>query len=124
MMPRPTIVYHMLPAAVWAAVPPDGPYRAATLATEGFVHCTAEGPILQAVANRFYRSEAGDWLILAIDLDRLDRLDPAAAPVRWEQADGHLFPHIYGPIARAAVVQVIPFGRSEDGSYELPEVLR
>ena len=110
----------MLPKAVWEAVPAAGPYRAATLQSEGFVHCTAEGPILQTVANRFYRSEAGDWLILAIDLNRLD----GAAPVRWEEADGHLFPHIYGPIARAAVVQVIPFGRNEDGSYELPEVLR
>ena len=115
---RPSIVYHMLPAAVWAAVPADEPYRAATLESEGFVHCTAEGPILQAVANRFYRSEPGDWLILAVDLRQV------TAPVRWEEADGRLFPHIYGPIARAAVVQVIPFGRSEDGSYELPEVLQ
>lgn len=120
-MSRPTVVYHMLPAAVWEAVPADGPYHAATLAAEGFVHCTAEGPILQTVANRFYRKEAGDWLILAIDLTRLD---PITAPVRWEAADDHLFPHIYGPIARTAVVEVIPFGRNEDGSYALPEVLR
>jgi len=112
------IVYHMLPAAVWEALPANEPYRAATLDTEGFVHCTAEGPILETVANRFYRSEGGNWLILAVDLRQV------TAPVRWEEADGHLFPHVYGPIERAAVVEVIPFGRNEDGSYELPEVLR
>jgi uncharacterized protein (DUF952 family) len=107
----------MLPKAAWEAVPAGSSYQAATLASEGFVHCTAEPPILEAVANRFYRSEAGDWLILLVDLDQV------AAPVRWEAADGHLFPHIYGPIEREAVVSVIPFPRRDDGTYRVPEGL-
>ena len=114
----PNIVYHMLPKAAWEAVPPGSDYLAETLASEGFIHCTAEPPILEAVANRFYRSEAGDWLILLVDLDKV------AAPVRWEAADGHLFPHIYGPIAHAAVVRVLPFPRRADGAYQLPEGLQ
>ena len=112
------VVYHMLPKTAWEAVPSDEAYQAATLASEGFVHCTAEPPILEAVANRFYRSEGGDWLILAVDLSRV------TAPVRWEAADGHLFPHIYGPIECAAVTQVLPFPRHADGSYRLPEALQ
>jgi uncharacterized protein (DUF952 family) len=105
----------MLPEAAWEAVPPAGAYRAETLASEGFIHCTAEPAMLQTVANSFYRNQPGDWLILAVDLDKV------AAEVRWEAADGHLFPHIYGPIEADAVVKVVPFPRGEDGAYVLPE---
>jgi len=112
------IVYHMLSKAAWEAVAAGGDYQAATLANEGFVHCTAEPWLLEQVANRFYRAEAGEWLILHIDLHQV------AAPVRWEEADAHLFPHIYGPIAQQAVVQITPFPRHEDGTYSLPEALR
>lgn len=114
----PNVVYHMLPKAVWETVPAGGVYHAATLASEGFVHCTAEPAVLERVANRFYRREGGDWLILFVDLDKV------AAPVRWEAADGHLFPHVYGPIAWGAVVRVVPFPRQADGSYQLPEELQ
>ena len=115
---QPHVVFHMLPKAVWEAVPAGAAYQAATLASEGFVHCTAEPPVLERVANRFYRGEQGDWLILLVDLDKV------AAPVRWEAADDHLFPHIYGPIEWDAVVDVAPFPRRADGSYQLPEELR
>jgi uncharacterized protein (DUF952 family) len=108
----------MLPKAAWEAVPAAGAYHAETLASEGFIHCTAEPPMLERVANSFYRREVGEWLILLIDLDQV------AAPVRWEAADGHLFPHVYGPIEREAVVRVAPFPRQADGSYQLPEELR
>jgi uncharacterized protein (DUF952 family) len=105
----------MLPRAVWESLPDGSDYRAATLAGEGFVHCTAEPEVLEVVANRFYREEPGEWLILAVDLDQV------AADVRWERADEHLFPHIYGPIARHAVTQVAPFPRRDDGTYCLPK---
>ena len=64
---QPTVIYHMLPRGCWDAQPPDAPYRADTLATEGFIHCTAEPELLAGVANRFYRNDPGDWLILVVD---------------------------------------------------------
>jgi uncharacterized protein (DUF952 family) len=105
----------MLPRAQWDAVPDGSAYHAGTLASEGFVHCTAEPHLLEAVANRLYRDLEGDWLILAVDLEQV------AAPVRWEVADGHLFPHIYGEIERQAIVKIVPFPRRKDGTYCLPE---
>jgi uncharacterized protein (DUF952 family) len=105
----------MLPKATWDALPRSEDYKAATLAAEGFVHCTAEPALLEVVANSFYRGEPGEWVILAVDLTRV------GAEVRWEPADGHLFPHIYGPIEHAAVVRVVPFPRALDGAYMLPE---
>ena len=115
MTAQPTIVFHMLPKAAWDALAAGSAYRAATLDSEGFVHCTAEPAMLEVVANRFYRSEPGDWLILAIDLNQV------GADVRWETADDHLFPHIYGAIERNAVRRVVPFPRNQDGTYSLPE---
>lgn len=114
MISRPSVVLHMLPAAVWNQLPVGSAYFAATLTSEGFAHCTAEPAMLEVVANRFYRGEPGDWLILHIDLEQV------SAPVRWEEADGHLFPHVYGPIEQRAVVRVTPFPRSPDGTYCLP----
>jgi uncharacterized protein (DUF952 family) len=112
---QPAIVYHMLPRATWDALPQGSDYRADTLDSEGFVHCTAEPGLLEVVANRFYRDEPGDWLILAVDLGQVH------ADVRWETADGHLFPHIYGPIEQRAVQRIVPFPRRQDGTYFLRE---
>ena len=109
------VIFHMVPKATWDALPPGSDYHAATLAAEGFVHCTAEPPMLETVANRFYRAQPGDWVILVVDLEQV------GAEVRWEAADGHLFPHIYGPIERRAVIRVVPFPRRPDGTYYLQE---
>jgi len=111
------IVYHMAPRARWAAQPSHQPYAGDTLATEGFIHCTAEPTRLLHVANSFYREETGAWVILLVDTSQV------TAPVRWEQADGHLFPHVYGPIELAAVVQVLDFPRTAAGAYQLPQAL-
>jgi uncharacterized protein (DUF952 family) len=112
---QPGVVFHMLSKTTWDALLPGSDYRADSLASEGFVHCTAEPHMLEVVANRFYRTQQGEWLILAVDLEQV------AAEVRWEAADGHLFPHIYGPIDRRAVTRVVPFPRHQDGTYYLPE---
>jgi uncharacterized protein (DUF952 family) len=110
------IIFHLLPATTWQAHPQAEPYRADTLATEGFIHCTAEAERLVEVANRFYGHLAGDFVILWVETDRLQ------AEVRWEMADGHRFPHIYGPIEREAIVDVIAFPRNPSGRF-LPFIL-
>lgn len=104
-MAAPALIYHMTPRVHWEDAPPDRAFAAATLTTEGFIHCTAEPERLLQVANRFYRAAAGEWLILSVAAAQL------TAPLRWEEADGHLFPHIYGPIDRQAIVAVTPFPR-------------
>lgn len=105
------IIYHMLPDHTWQAQSPTQPYLADTLATEGFVHCTREPERLRWVANRFYQQIPGDFVILCLETDRVQ------SEIRWEAADGHLFPHIYGPINLEAVAQVLPFPRNPNGSF-------
>lgn len=105
------IIFHLLPVATWQAQDKTAPYQAETLATEGFIHCTREAERLVAVANRFYRQIPGEFVILCVETERLQ------AELRWEMADGHLFPHIYGPIPQAAIVDVKTFPRNPQGQF-------
>ncbi len=110
------MLYHMLPADDWEATPANAPYRAASLEDEGFIHCSGDHATLVAVGNSFYRSRPGEWLVLVIDEAAVE------APVRWDPVEGMFFPHIYGPLNRSAVVDVVPFPRASDGAFVLPGI--
>jgi uncharacterized protein (DUF952 family) len=110
------IIYHLLAQTVWESLPLHAPYAADTLATEGFIHLTREPERLLLVANAFYRALPGDFVVLAVETERV------TAEIRWEPADGHLFPHIYGALNRDAVQAVYPFPRAADGTF-LPPIL-
>lgn len=114
------MIYHMLPKTVWQNQQSDQDYSGDTLATEGFIHCTAEPERLLIVANTWYTTNSEEWLILGID----EKL--VAAEVRWEENHGHVFPHIYGPLNLDAVIFIAPFPRTMDGTFQLPshEILR
>ncbi|MGH3439051.1 MAG: DUF952 domain-containing protein [Sciscionella sp.] len=94
-------------------------YHAASLATEGFVHCSDPGTV-HLPANRIFAGRT-DLVLLQIDPRRLD------VPLRWEPGlpegpAGPWFPHIYGPIPAAAVVAVHDFPAC-DGTFRLPAAL-
>lgn len=108
------MIFHMVPAAVWQQQLSDQPYSGDTLATEGFIHCTGEADRLLIVANTWYASRPGAWLILCIDEQLV------AADVRWEENHGHVFPHIYGPLNLDAIVDIVAFPRQADGIFQLP----
>ncbi|MBV9125789.1 MAG: DUF952 domain-containing protein [Planctomycetes bacterium] len=105
-------IYHLVPKAVWEQVG-AGPYRPASLASEGFIHCSHHHQVAWA-ANRFYAEEP-ELLVLDIDPDLL------GSRVVDEPGDtGEHFPHIYGPLERAAVTQVRPLQRGPDGRWTFP----
>ena len=102
-------IYHLVLPSVWEARPGE-PYRADSLQTEGFIHCSYAHQVA-ASANRFYAS-AGELLVL--------RIDPAtlSSPVKAEAAgSGELFPHVYGPIDRDAVTSARPLARDAAGKW-------
>jgi uncharacterized protein (DUF952 family) len=107
-------IYHLAPAARWYAWPNDQPYLPAEYDADGFIHCTAGDALMIAVANRFYRATAGEYVLLMIDPSRL------TAPLKWEPSSDDLaalFPHIYGPINRAAVLEVRAVRRAANGEF-------
>ena len=102
-------VYHLVLRSVWER-DAGQPYRADSLATEGFIHCSFAEQVPNS-ANRFY-ADAVDLLLLTIDPARL------TSPLREESAgDGSLYPHIYGPIDRDAVNATVPLIRGSDGRW-------
>ncbi len=99
-----------MPADTWAAQPRDAPYAAASLASEGFIHCTDGADELLATADRHYRADPRSFVALTVDLDR------CGSPWRIEDARG-IYPHIYGPIAPDAIVDERAVRRAGDGRF-------
>lgn len=98
---------HIAEPDAWSAA--DEAYRPASLAAEGFVHCSTPEQVM-ATGRRYYAGRVG-LLLLTIDSDA------AGVPLKWERGPtGDLFPHLYGPIPIAAVTAVAPF----DPDSEVP----
>jgi uncharacterized protein (DUF952 family) len=108
------MILHIVAQEAWAAAVGAGEYRPASLAGEGFIHCSTAAQVL-GPANEFYRGQTG-LVLLVIDPARL------AAEIVYEDCyeTGQAFPHIYGPLSPSAVTAVIPFPPDVDGSFSLP----
>ena len=94
----------------WAAFDHSIPYVAPSLADEGFIHCTDGDDELLATANRHYRDDERAFLVLTVDLDA------AGSPWRIDDPAG-IYPHVFGPITRAAILDVRPLERDADGRF-------
>jgi uncharacterized protein (DUF952 family)/uncharacterized protein YciI len=105
---RPT--YHLVPEAAWRDRDPAAPYGAPSLAGEGFIHCTDGADAMVDTANRHYHDVPGSFLILTVDLDA------TGSPWRFDDDSG-IYPHIYGPIAPAAILREQPIARTTEGEF-------
>jgi uncharacterized protein (DUF952 family) len=87
---------HLCQRSAWDQALAAGEYRAPSLEREGFIHCSRAQQI-QRVALRFYGDLPG-LILLWIDPERV------RPEIRWEEADGESFPHLYGPLNLDAVI--------------------
>ena len=108
-------LYHLTLAEDWERAP-EKDYETSTLgealSDQGFIHCSFRHQV-QRIADVVFRGR-DDVLLLKIDPDRL------SAPVRVEALEegGDAFPHIYGPLNRAAVVESSRLRLLEDGRVD------
>lgn len=107
------MIYHWCPAEDWHAS--TGEYAPPTFPTDGFVHCS----FLHQVEQTATRHDRGrtDLVLLCIDDTDLEVVTEDLYRV------GEEYPHVYQPIHRRAVVDVIPFPPEPDGSFRLPHSL-
>jgi uncharacterized protein (DUF952 family) len=105
------VILHITTAGAWADARRRGSYEAASLAAEGFIHCSTPEQVL-AVANQRFRG-CRDLVVLHVDEARL------TAPVRYENLEGgdQLFPHVYGPLNADAVVGATPLEPQPNGGF-------
>ncbi|MEN8173882.1 MAG: DUF952 domain-containing protein [Chloroflexota bacterium] len=108
-------IVHICGCPDWLSAQANGAYRAASLDTEGFIHCSRPDQALKVV-NMFYQ-DAPNLCLLWIEPEKLN------AELRWEAADGDQFPHLYGVLNLDAVIAVSDFTPDADGVYRtLPEI--
>lgn len=107
-MTRPTL--HMVPEAVWEGRNPVASYLPAAYPADGFIHCTDGDEAMVATANRFYRDDPQEYLVLTVDLEA------TGSPWRFDDA-AQRYPHVYGPIDPAAVLEVRRLVRDPDGMF-------
>ena len=108
--PGPRLTWHLTPRQWWEASDPDAALGAPSLADEGFIHCTDGAAEMVATANRHYAGDPRDFVVLTIDLDRITS--------SWSVEDpGQIYPHVFGPIDRAAIVAVVPAARDAEGTF-------
>jgi uncharacterized protein (DUF952 family) len=101
------LIYHLVTPAAWQQAPKD--YRADSLESEGFIHCSFADQVARS-ANRFYAG-AEALLVLHIDPQRL------TSPLKVEAGSGEQYPHVYGPINRTAVLRAEALQRGPDGMW-------
>jgi len=94
------LIYKILLPREWAEFDALGEFAGSAFDAEsGFVHCSGREQVA-GVAGRLFADEPA-LVVVALDAEGLgDR-------VRWEESpDGGVFPHVYAPLPKEAVVEV------------------
>jgi uncharacterized protein (DUF952 family) len=116
------MIYHITSRSAWSEARDRGDYRADSLETEGFIHCSTEEQVIP-VAHKYYLGASG--LVLLV-------IEPALleSDLKWEPPaegappagvpEGDLFPHVYGPINLDAIVRVFDLEASPNGKHSFP----
>lgn len=121
-----SLIYHIARQQEWQAAQQAGSYRADSLASQGFIHCSTKDQVVR-VANAIFRGQR-DLLLLVIEPDKL------VAPLKFEPPDhpqtaqpdtsiGERFPHLYGALNLDAVKQVFKFLPDSDGFFTLTKAV-
>jgi uncharacterized protein (DUF952 family) len=107
-------IYHLAHEADWARARAGVPYHgAADCRRDGFIHFSTAAQLAGSAAR--HRPGARDLVLVAVDAARLG---PA---LRWEPGrNGALFPHLYGPLPMAAVIETVPLTLGPDGRHRFP----
>lgn len=94
------MIYHLTSRPEWDHAVVAGEYRADTLETEGFIHCSTAQQWPRVLEQRF--PGRADLLLLEVDPAR------TRAVVRWEdlEGSGERFPHVYGALPVDSVISV------------------
>ncbi len=93
------MLYHLVKVDYWEAHEIQTAYTPETYSEEGFIHLSTQSQVA-GVLERYYQN-VRPLLLLHLDETRF------TAPLTFEPStNGELFPHLYGPLNRDAIVSV------------------
>lgn len=110
------ITFHLVPKALYDALDPRIYYKPRDFEREGFIHCTDGAEEMARTANRYYHSSHEAYYYLSIDKARVRSM------IRYEDP-GKIYPHIYGPLNRDAIIATRPARREPNGDFLPPEAV-
>jgi len=116
------MIFHITTYKEWEKAQADGEYSAASLNSDGFIHCSTSKQT-EDTANIFYKGQNG-LVLLCIDEDKLKselKFENPSKSGQHKPDVGNLFPHIYGPINISAVKKAVDFSTNENGFFVLPK---
>ena len=92
------MIYHIAASEDWNLHLTNEWYAPEAFSKEGFIHCSTKEQV-PGVLQRYYAG-VGDLLLLHIDETKL------SSELKYEEATNQeLFPHIFGPINKAAIIE-------------------
>jgi uncharacterized protein (DUF952 family) len=104
------MAWHLTPEPWFREQPADQGYLPEAFAADGFVHLTHGEADVIAAGNRYYQSDPRPYVALRVDLGG------STSEIRYEDPQRQ-FPHVYGPLDRAAIREVRPVERDENGRF-------
>jgi uncharacterized protein (DUF952 family) len=103
------MIYHLAISSEWDDQAERAHYAPVRFEDEGFIHCS-EKHQLEGVANRVF-SGRDDLLLLKLDPTRLE------SDTTYESGGSMKFPHIYGKIDKASVIDIVPIRCNSHGTF-------
>lgn len=103
----------MVPQRYFESLEESEPYFQKEFPKDGFTHCTDGEFMVSQIAFNLYKKLDDELLILFIDKDKI------RSPWRYDD-DEQLFPHVYGPLHRDAIMKVTRMLRDRKGDWIFP----
>lgn len=111
-----SLVYKIVPMALWRAAEHAGIFRGAPVdRNDGYIHLSTAAQVRETAARHF--SGQVDLLLVAFDAATFG---PA---LKWEPSrGGALFPHLYGTLDPRTTHWVKPLPLGRDGAHVFPSL--
>lgn len=103
----------MVPQKYYNSLNDKTDYLPAEFGRDGFIHCTDGEFMVSGIAYNIFKKLDDKLLVLFIDKDIVK------AKTQYDDPD-NLYPHIYGPLNRDAIVKVVHMVRDRKGDWIFP----
>lgn len=110
----PSLIYKIVPRALWADAERAGVFDGAPVDhADGYIHFSTAAQAVETARRHF----AGQADLLLVEVET----EPLGAALKWEPSrGGDLFPHLYAPLPVSAARRVMPLPLDADGAHIFP----
>ena len=110
-------IFKIIDKEEWQKAKQAGTYEGSKKDTkDGYIHFSEEEQVEETLLRHYPKKD--NLILLKVNAFKLDHL-------LWEQAsNGDMYPHLYSPLNIKNVEDEFELPLNEDGTHELPEILK